>query len=159
MMDDEKFSDLKRVKSDAQRAYYSLKGEISSAINAEEARIKGEFAERLTAAIQLVNAAETALENHQKELAQRASESFVAEKYYEVKYRQYSDKIIGKTGRVGITEVITGDSVHPGNKTFGRADLGEVVLRLMKKDGKPSAHYVRSGWGGVFSGWKKDIAA
>lgn len=48
------------------------------------------------------------------------------------------------TGRKGILEVITADSQHPGNKTNARR--GDVVVRLLKKDGKPSRNYIHNKW-------------
>lgn len=48
------------------------------------------------------------------------------------------------TGRKGILEIITAESVHPGNKS--NVDRGRVVIRLLKKDGKPSRDYVAGDW-------------
>lgn len=45
------------------------------------------------------------------------------------------------TGRVGILEVITSTSEHPANKTYGLANRGDLVIRILKKDGTPSKMY------------------
>jgi len=45
------------------------------------------------------------------------------------------------TSRVGILEVITSTSEHPANKTNGLANRGDLVIRVLKKDGTPSKAY------------------
>lgn len=47
------------------------------------------------------------------------------------------------TGRVGVLEIITNKSEHPANKTYGLAERGELVIRILKKDGTPSKVYER----------------
>jgi hypothetical protein len=153
MEKDEKLDALERTCAKTRRALYALQNECTAAVKAEEDRIRAKFSERLAFAIKLKYAAETALEDHQKEIAQRAAETFVSKKYHEIKYARWSGRIEGTTGRVGYTEVITGESVHPGN-TSSRAALGDIVLRILKKDGTPSARYECSGYGGIFFGWR-----
>ena len=51
------------------------------------------------------------------------------------------DRIL--TGRVGVLEVITAKSEHPANKTYNLAARGELVIRILKKDGTPSKTYER----------------
>ena len=51
---------------------------------------------------------------------------------------------IGATGKVGIFECITKDSVHAGNVAgYSRASIGDFVVRELKKDGTPSSRYHR----------------
>lgn len=48
------------------------------------------------------------------------------------------------TGNSGVLEVVTPDFVHPGNlPDYSRADVGDVVLRLHKKNGEAGSKYVR----------------
>lgn len=49
------------------------------------------------------------------------------------------------TGRRGVLEIISPESSHPGNLAYGRARIGDVVVRLLKKDGSPGQSYVQ-GW-------------
>lgn len=49
-----------------------------------------------------------------------------------------------KTGRVGVVEVITAASEHPANLKYSKAHRGDIVLRLLKKDGKPGRYL--TGW-------------
>lgn len=37
--------------------------------------------------------------------------------------------------------MITAKSEHPGNKTYGLANRGDLVIRILKKDGTPSKAY------------------
>lgn len=47
----------------------------------------------------------------------------------------------------GIIEIVTRETVHPANTEYSRASLGDVVVRLLKKDGTPSAKYqTLGGW-------------
>lgn len=46
------------------------------------------------------------------------------------------------TGLIGIMEIITTDSLHPGNVSY-RANVGDAVIRHLKKDGTPSTRYDR----------------
>lgn len=46
------------------------------------------------------------------------------------------------TGKVGILEVITPTSEHPTSTVRSRARPGDLVIRLLKKDGSPSKLYV-----------------
>jgi|SRR5882762_1845893 len=56
-----------------------------------------------------------------------------------------------ETGQSGVLEVITSQSIHPGNLSdYSRAKIGDVVLRLHKKDGKLGSKYEAnwvSNWG------------
>lgn len=48
------------------------------------------------------------------------------------------------TGRVGIVEPVTKDTIHPDNLgSYTRADIGSYIVRILKKDGTPSKNYVR----------------
>lgn len=51
-----------------------------------------------------------------------------------------------KTGQLGVIEMITRDSVHPkASKPGGavmRADIGDVVIRLLLANGKPATTYL-----------------
>lgn len=59
-------------------------------------------------------------------------------------WRMYSaDQSPKPTGKKGVLEVITADSEHPGNlPTWSWARRGDVVIRILKKDGKPGKAYV-----------------
>lgn len=47
------------------------------------------------------------------------------------------------TGRKGILEIITRDSVHPGNISgWSRPAVGQIVVRIIRKDGSPGMSYV-----------------
>jgi hypothetical protein len=48
------------------------------------------------------------------------------------------------TGKLGILELITKDSEHPQNVLYGRAVVGEVVVRQLLKDRTPGKSYVRA---------------
>jgi hypothetical protein len=51
------------------------------------------------------------------------------------------------TGRRGVLEVITATSEHPDNvPSYRRASVGDVVVRILKKDGTPSKKYVKGAW-------------
>lgn len=58
-------------------------------------------------------------------------------------YRQETVQDRRLTGRAGTLEIITDKSEHPGNKTYGLADRGELVVRILKKDGTLSKTYER----------------
>lgn len=63
------------------------------------------------------------------------------EEWQPVKISMFHYGDLAPTGRKGILEVITADSEHPGNKMH--ASRGDLVIRLLKKDGKPGRDYVR----------------
>ena len=51
------------------------------------------------------------------------------------------------TGKRGVLEVISRESVHPSNRA-GRAQIGDVVIRIVTKEGKPGLSYVMGNkWG------------
>lgn len=50
-----------------------------------------------------------------------------------------------KSGRVGVVEVCTHESFFAGNARYSRPSVGQVFVRLLKKDGSPSLKVVE-GW-------------
>jgi hypothetical protein len=44
---------------------------------------------------------------------------------------------------VAVLEVFTSASVAPSNQSYGKANIGDYVLRVLKKDGTPSARYIK----------------
>jgi hypothetical protein len=68
------------------------------------------------------------------------------------------------TGRCGVVEAITSTSKHPLNLRYGRASIGEFVIRFLLKDGGRSLRYDRldSAYGWHLEGMdpnKKGVAA
>jgi hypothetical protein len=57
---------------------------------------------------------------------------------------------------IGMVEIITPESKHPATKTYGKARIGEVVVRKLKKDGTPSQNYINvsGGWIGGWDRWR-----
>jgi hypothetical protein len=52
------------------------------------------------------------------------------------------------TGRKGVLEIITRESVHPGNiREWSQAKVGQLVVRILKKNGEPGTSYVSDVWG------------
>lgn len=49
------------------------------------------------------------------------------------------------TGRVGVLEIITANSEHGNRADYRQAGRGDMVVRILKKNGSPSKMYV-SGW-------------
>ncbi len=45
------------------------------------------------------------------------------------------------TKHMGIVDAITSKSEHPANVRYGRAQIGQYVVRLIKKDGTTSSKY------------------
>lgn len=45
------------------------------------------------------------------------------------------------TGRKGIVEVVTRNFVMPDNLSYGKPDIGQYAIRLLKKDGTPSKQF------------------
>jgi hypothetical protein len=48
-----------------------------------------------------------------------------------------------ETGRRGRCEVVTPQTVFPGNKTWNRPPVGSVAVRLLKKNGQPGMDCVK----------------
>lgn len=51
-----------------------------------------------------------------------------------------------KTGKHGVTEIITSESIHAQTLQYSKAKRGDYVIRVIKKDGLPSANYVSSNY-------------
>lgn len=96
-------------------------------------------------------AAEQALGRWQEEQAREAKHPYplgtvLAEwEYPATLYRAATPQDRRWTKRRGVLEIITADSEHPTN--WGRwkcADRGALVIRILKKDGKPSRTYIKT---------------
>jgi hypothetical protein len=62
---------------------------------------------------------------------------------WECASRFYSEPNARKlTGRVGVTEIITANSEHGKIADYRMAKRGDMVIRILKKDGTPSKVYV-----------------
>jgi hypothetical protein len=60
-------------------------------------------------------------------------------------YRNATPQDRRLTKRKGVLEIITAESEHPSNwGPWKRAYRGELVIRLLKADGKPSSRYVKA---------------
>lgn len=58
-----------------------------------------------------------------------------------------TDRKWHQTGRIGIVELVTRETVHPKGWEWSKAKVGECVVRLLKKDGLPGLHYELFGRG------------
>lgn len=149
-----------------QREMYRLRGEASKIKNmrdmwiydrerAAKATIEAEaapiFAERINAAQKALAAATQAYEDTKIAEAQAGVDAKypigtkMAKWRRKYRYSYGSDNPwTEQTGDFGIVEVITRESQHPANfADYSRASLGSIVIRKLKKDGTPSAQYVK----------------
>lgn len=65
----------------------------------------------------------------------------IGTKLFEWKHERWSTNSYVKTGRTGVVEVCTRDTVHPDNMRWSRPRLGGWFIRVLKKDGTPSKQY------------------
>lgn len=72
-------------------------------------------------------------------------------RYEEYKSRMFSSSPPLKTGQFAILELATHDSLYP--KGQSAPEPGAAILRLLKKDGTPSARWEKTGW---FNNWVRE---
>jgi hypothetical protein len=66
----------------------------------------------------------------------------MAEWDYLNRYAQRPGTTLRTTGVTGVVEIVTSTTVHPENKAYGRAFVGQTIIRINLKSGKPGKNYV-----------------
>jgi hypothetical protein len=66
----------------------------------------------------------------------------MAEWEYLNRYTQRPGTTLRATGVTGIVEIVTSTTVHPENKSYGHAYVGQTIIRINLKSGKPGKTYV-----------------
>lgn len=72
-------------------------------------------------------------------------------RYEEYRSRMFSSSTPQKTGRYAILEIATHDSLYPKGQEAPQP--GAAILRILKKDGTPSAKWDKTGW---FNNWVRE---
>lgn len=118
------------------------------------AAVEDELRDRFGEPLQIAAAAASrAAELFQAEEDRVALEGAQAKEYripvgtvlHEYTTRRFDKKRLW-TGRRGVLEIVTPDSLHAQNAaSYSRAKVGDLVVRILRKDGSPSLSYVR-GW-------------
>ncbi len=139
---------LQNALSDADKAERVLQREHEQAVVEARRRVNEEFREHLNAASSARFAAQKALDD--AKIAERSADQRVGKEMILITYRfsNYGRKRIREETR-GIVEVMTPETVLPENLRYGRPINGELIVRLLKKDGTPGIKI-----GTLHSGWK-----
>lgn len=122
---------------------------ITAAVSAfrsqTEARVHAEWKERISALSESAKTAKKAMEDAEIADAMDGGRCkyAIGTVLLEWKRSSYGFRTnpLRLTGRRGVVEVITRDSAHPNNRNYSRASAGDVVVRLLGKNGKPGILY------------------
>lgn len=145
---------LEAALEEAERDYYTLEsernskrnkllseaeGKINSAINAEYSERQDSLRAALRSAKDAVNAAREA-----RALSGAGAPYPLGTKLFEWENQDRWNRKMVPTGKIGLIEAITSTSEHSGtDSVWRRADIGSYVIRILKKDGTPSKHYIK----------------
>jgi len=130
--------ELDKTAIDAEKAFSAIKNERRDKIQAFAAAIMAEYAPRVDELHKAYGVAHDALKAH---ISDKASHPWDGKRVFRMKsmYDRWSGRKIGKERIDGIVEVVRLDSQFPVNMgTWSRPELGSVIIRKVKKDGKPS---------------------
>ena len=116
-----------------------------------DARLKEKYDEQIRAAREEEARVHAALmEEREKEALARQYPYPLGTVMVEWESQRYSyrddPKLRRLTGRRGVLEVITSTSEHPGNRSYSLAGPGDLVIRILKKNGKPGRDDVSRDW-------------
>lgn len=147
----DKLRELDKVRREAWEAKYQVEQEISALRQAREeafrkelaAEVKMLFGDKLNAAAQTLSAAVKACEDEAERVAMTGEhlQYPVGTKLFEWKTERWG-RVMRKTGKVGVTEIFTRESVVAGNVPSYRVPaIGKEIIRLLKKDGTPSSKF------------------
>lgn len=120
-----------------------------------EAQLAEEFGKEGRQLTELVNKSRTDMEAERIEASSKGNDHYkVGQTLWRWEHRNWPVNEWRDTGKRGIVEVFTRDSVMPlGTSQYSKPSIGAIVLRLLKKDGTPSSRIETTTWGGTFHGW------
>jgi len=141
-----KLAKLEVQKSQHDRERRKIKDEINDQVWAYERQLNSQREPEFAAIRESINQIDEEMQQVQSEIdaihvAAAAKDKRIGRRAYEEKLQRFNNKL-ERTGRVAIFEVF-----KPGDKTrekYGGPSVGDVVLRILKKDGTPSVDVVKS---------------
>lgn len=158
---------LEAVELDAKRAESAIDQERRDFVSARHRTVEIEANERFGAKLQAVREARFAAS--QAVLEAREAAALRGEGAplplgtrvckWVTPYARWSSRPLGpdELKATGVIEAITRESEHPANLEYGRADVGQFVIRLHKKDGTLGARYEKLSFNGELPhGWKAE---